>query len=223
MDKTKLTVMANMQNDLNMVINPNWHEAGYPWPRAIMVEAVEALEHYGWKWWKAQPPQTPEVVAQIQLELVDIWHFAMSHIIGINIVQGGDVGSAIDEMFQYFSDLEANPDHLGDVSQLGVHDLFDMLIGSAGIQRQVNGAAFSMLMRHFDLSWDKMYDMYIGKNVLNQFRQANGYKEGTYMKIWNGQEDNVYLAALMERHPDATPTMLNNMLVEYYKTVVRVH
>lgn len=223
MDKSKLAVMANMQNDFNAVINPNWHEAGYPWPRAIMVEAVEALEHYGWKWWKAQPPQTPEVVAQIQLELVDIWHFVMSHIMAVGTIQGRDLEASVEEMFQYFSDLEANPDHYGEVSRHGVHDLFDMLIGSAGIQRQVNGPAFSMLMRHFGLSWDKMYDMYIGKNVLNQFRQANGYKEGTYMKIWHGQEDNVFLAAMMERHPDATPTMLKNMLGEYYKTVVRVH
>jgi hypothetical protein len=34
---------------------------------------------------------------------------------------------------------------------------------------------------------------YFGKNVLNQFRQDNGYKEGTYIKIWNKEEDNVHM------------------------------
>lgn len=33
----------------------------------------------------------------------------------------------------------------------------------------------------------------IGKQALNLFRQDNGYKEGTYTKIWNGVEDNVYM------------------------------
>jgi hypothetical protein len=30
------------------------------------------------------------------------------------------------------------------------------------------------------------------------FRQDNGYKDGTYNKVWNGREDNEYLADIME-------------------------
>ena len=37
------------------------------------------------------------------------------------------------------------------------------------------------------------------KNVLNKFRQDNGYKEGTYRKIWNGKEDNVVLSEILSR------------------------
>ena len=33
--------------------------------------------------------------------------------------------------------------------------------------------------------------------MLNLFRQRHDYKEGTYIKIWNGEEDNVVLARLM--------------------------
>ena len=33
----------------------------------------------------------------------------------------------------------------------------------------------------------------IGKQALNTFRQDNGYKEGTYKKMWNGVQDNVYM------------------------------
>ena len=36
-----------------------------------------------------------------------------------------------------------------------------------------------------------------GKNVLNRFRQSNGYKDGSYQKYWNGKEDNVHLAELI--------------------------
>ena len=38
-----------------------------------------------------------------------------------------------------------------------------------------------------------LYNLYSGKNILNQFRQDNGYKEGTYTKIWDGVEDNVVM------------------------------
>jgi len=70
----QLSTMLALQESLNAKVNPNWKLAGYAWHRAIMVEAVELLEHVGWKWWKAQEPN----IAQARLELVDIWHFAMS-------------------------------------------------------------------------------------------------------------------------------------------------
>ena len=41
------------------------------------------MDHYGWKWWKKQSPDTE----QVKLELVDIWHFGLSQLIlehGIN-------------------------------------------------------------------------------------------------------------------------------------------
>ena len=36
-----------------------------------------------------------------------------------------------------------------------------------------------------------------GKNTLNFFRQDHGYKEGTYIKQWHGEEDNEVLAKLV--------------------------
>ena len=34
------------------------------------------------------------------------------------------------------------------------------------------------------------------KNVLNFFRQDNGYKDGSYIKLWDGKEDNQHLVEL---------------------------
>ena len=39
--------------------------------------------------------------------------------------------------------------------------------------------------------------MYIGKNVLNFFRQDHGYKAGSYIKIWGGREDNEHLSDIV--------------------------
>jgi hypothetical protein len=49
------------------------------------------------------------------------------------------------------------------------------------------------------MPFDELYEIYVGKNVLNMFRQDNGYKEGSYSKIWNGREDNEVLADILQQ------------------------
>ena len=39
--------------------------------------------------------------------------------------------------------------------------------------------------------------LYVGKNVLNLFRQDHGYRDGRYRKSWQGREDNEVLAELL--------------------------
>lgn len=48
------------------------------------------------------------------------------------------------------------------------------------------------------MSFDDLFLGYVGKNLLNRFRQQNGYKQGTYIKIWNGQEDNEVLTEMLK-------------------------
>jgi hypothetical protein len=55
------------------------------------------------------------------------------------------------------------------------------------------------MMQAAELSFDELYKTYIGKNVLNFFRQDHGYKEGSYIKIWNGKEDNEYLSEILAK------------------------
>jgi len=64
------------------------------------------------------------------------------------------------------------------------------------------GAHFNFIagiMKYLHMPFDELYEIYVGKNVLNMFRQDNGYKEGTYNKMWNGREDNEYLADIMKQ------------------------
>ena len=53
-------------------------------------------------------------------------------------------------------------------------------------------------MNGIDLTFEDLYVSYIGKNVLNFFRQDNGYQNGTYKKLWSGKEDNEHLVELVE-------------------------
>ncbi|EPD6447732.1 dUTP diphosphatase, partial [Campylobacter coli] len=67
------------------------------------------------------------------------------------------------------------------------------------------------------LNLEILYKAYIGKNILNIFRQNNGYKQDTYKKIWNGREDNEVLAEILEQELDFDT--IYKKLEEYYKKV----
>ena len=69
--------MLSLQTSMNIKVDSNWVEARYPYLRAVIIEAAEAIEHHGWKWWKKQEKDLP----QLQMELIDIWHFILSEIL----------------------------------------------------------------------------------------------------------------------------------------------
>jgi hypothetical protein len=57
---------------------------------------------------------------------------------------------------------------------------------------------FGRLMAGIDMSFEQLYRGYVGKNVLNFFRQDHGYKDGSYRKHWHdGREDNEHLVEIV--------------------------
>ena len=58
-------------------------------------------------------------------------------------------------------------------------------------------ADFANVMALIDMDFDRLYRTYVGKNVLNFFRQDHGYRDGSYVKQWHGREDNEHLAELL--------------------------
>ena len=63
--------------------------------------------------------------------------------------------------------------------------------------KQFSTARFTAAMKSAGMSFSDLYLGYVGKNVLNFFRQDHGYKEGTYLKLWNGREDNEHLVDIL--------------------------
>jgi hypothetical protein len=61
-----------------------------------------------------------------------------------------------------------------------------------------------------------LYRLYVGKNILNQFRQDHGYKEGSYIKIWNGVEDNLVMKEIWEAQGELKPEALYAQLKLQY-------
>jgi len=182
--KQKLIAMLTLQDSLNRHINPAWVMAGYEWYRAIWVECAELMDHYGWKWWKSQEHDRD----QIRLELIDIWHFGLS----AELVQHqGDIQKAAERML---SELEQE-DTLSPA--IVFKQAVDQLASHALIHHSLRLPVFLQLLAEMDTSFDDLYRIYEGKNVLNRFRQDNGYKDGSYRKLWQGREDNEHLAEIM--------------------------
>ena len=73
----QLTRMLEMQDLMNARVDGQWVSARHPYLRAVVIEAAEAIEHHGWKWWKKQHKD----LAQLQMELIDIWHFLLSEVL----------------------------------------------------------------------------------------------------------------------------------------------
>jgi hypothetical protein len=71
------------------------------------------------------------------------------------------------------------------------------------------------------LNLDTLYRLYVGKNILNQFRQDHGYKDGSYIKIWDGEEDNVVMKRIWEENGELTPEKLYHELTKYYLALTK--
>ncbi len=82
-------------------------------------------------------------------------------------------------------------------SGLGVREATEALALHCLQSRGFSPSRFWDLMLASGLDFDSLYTAYVGKNVLNFFRQDHGYKDGTYVKNWAGREDNEHLSELV--------------------------
>jgi len=189
--KAQATTMLRLQAEMNAKVNPAWIEAAYPYLRAVVVEGAEAMEHRGWKWWKKQDCD----LSQLQMELVDIWHFTLSHLL---LVHGGDQQRALGDLLAAHTADSVSFDGLEyRIADLDLVAKLELNIGLAAARR-ISLPLFSALLRDCGLDWQALYCQYVGKNVLNFFRQDHGYKAGTYRKMWGGREDNEHLVDIMQ-------------------------
>jgi dimeric dUTPase (all-alpha-NTP-PPase superfamily) len=189
--RAQATTMLSLQSQMNAKVNPDWVKAAYPYLRAVVVEGAEAMEHRGWKWWKKQECD----MRQLQMELVDIWHFTLSHIL---LQHEGDQTRALSDLMQ--NDTSDSLQFDGQTYQLPALDLvgkIELNIGLAAARR-ISLSLFASLLRDCGMDWNELYCQYVGKNVLNFFRQDHGYKAGTYLKVWGGREDNEHLVEIMQ-------------------------
>ena len=176
----QLTTMLEMQDRMNRKVHPDWIAQNFAWYRALWIECGELVEHHGYKWWKKQEPAWEHV----RLEVVDIWHFGMSMCFtGSNTP--AEIAAAM------VAELQVGP-----VKELPLPEAVEALAGEILATRRFPVHRFWSVMQAAGLEPEALYTAYVGKNVLNFFRQDNGYKQGTYRKQWQGREDNEHLSEL---------------------------
>ena len=177
----QLVTMLELQDRMNRRVHDQWREQNFAWHRALWLECGELIDHHGYKWWKQQVPDMP----QVRLEVVDIWHFGMSMLFD---------GRAVDQIAaDLLQEWRTVP-----VPATDVVTAAEALAQQTLASRRFPVAAFWTLLDATGLDFNSLYRQYIGKNVLNLFRQDQGYQEGTYVKQWAGREDNEHLLELLE-------------------------
>ena len=181
-----LHTMADMQEQHNVLVHPQWREQGFEFYRAMWVECAEMLDHFGWKWWKQQTPD----IDQVKLELVDIWHFALSE-----LMRERAIDPAVAEQLATVSVDKATD---AESFRLAIETLAAACLST----RSIDLSAFCAAMAALPMDYAELYALYIGKNMLNRFRQNNGYKSGEYRKLWQGREDNEHLIELLDELSD---------------------
>ena len=211
MVKEQIALLLGMQADMNAKVDLKWLNNHNRWWRAIWIEAGELVTHHGYKWWKHEDCDLPAV----QMEIIDILHFGLSQLIQEEMSTVGNVEDIHaffdedDDVYTYrinniVSKFEHNWNatwpHLDDAAARGENMILIAAedVARAALVEQFNIGAFKVLVEAADMSFEDMVQRYIAKNVLNFFRQDYGYKQGTYIKDWNGEEDNIHLERLMQ-------------------------
>lgn len=202
--KQQIATMLELQDSMNSKVHEDWRAQNFEWYRAIWIECAELLDHHGWKWWKKQQPD----VNQIALELVDIWHFGLS----LLLLKDQSLDNIAETVITAFQSVEPEADFPTDLEAFTANTL---------VTKDFDIAGFVGLVKGINMTFDQLYIGYVGKNVLNFFRQDNGYQDGSYHKQWGGREDNEHLVEIVAQLDTSSATfkddLYNNMQTVYRK------
>jgi len=220
--KNKIKEMLTLQDKINSLAAGEQWKTGISnknkvinWKTCIFTEGAELVESTPWKHWKnigAEPDWS-----NIQIEIVDEWHFILSEFLLKHYSNLDKLSSIIEEEMTKglinkeldFEALNLNTKKL--IFEALVCDLEDKEFEVSKIF-----PPFIEMMNYSGLTFEELYLSYIFKNSLNIFRQNNGYKEGTYIKIWNGREDNEYLMDLKNVNSKITFDEIYSNLTKLY-------
>lgn len=157
-------------------ISAEWRSKRFDWRLAAIHEALELIDGIvDWCWYKPLPEVSE---FQAKLELVDIYAFLSSWAMS----ESGSTPYTSLKM-HYFSSITSAP--------VDESEFFTLLVNAKLPIDAIK--AFFKLLKHFDITVDELNRLHAAKSTLNLFRKANGYKEGKYIKMWYGVEDNYYL------------------------------
>lgn len=227
----KILLMLQLQAQLNDATNGEDWTKGITkngkvinWKRCIYMECAEMVDSFSWKHWKSinQEPDWDN----LQIEVVDVWHFIMSLAIenyGQNM-KGGIEDLAINiSQLESFNIIDVRNTHFDTQDNViaKVENIIRLSLTQETLDIEVLIAEFFDLAVMSGLDLETLYRLYVGKNILNQLRQDNGYKDGSYIKVWNGEEDNVVMKRVWEEDANIKPDALYKELTKLYLALTK--
>ena len=151
---------------------------------ALVDELGEYVASLGYQDWKVVPRDE----LNLKVELADICIFAMN----CEFYDSGRVR---------ISDVEYNVSYTGFTPDVAFVD---------EILRMIVEKEFCNIPSFIISNRPNIMQAIEAKQVLNVIRQAFGYKEGKYNKIWGDYEDNMYMMSLINSgDPDIVNKMIN--------------
>jgi len=208
-DKEYIKEMLTLQQKLNDETNGIGWENGYTkndriinWKRCIYMESAELIDSFNWKHWKDINKDTDWENAMI--EIVDIWHFIMSLALeDYKVNSRGNIDHLVNDVINVHGFISFTKEAYA-VDSTPPMEIINDIESIINLTTSFKLDIFDGLLKdYFSLSLKCgvnlkiLYKFYVAKNVLNQFRQDNGYKEGTYKKIWGSKEDNEVMLEIL--------------------------
>ena len=222
----KILLMLQLQASLNDATNGEKWTDGVTkngkvinWKRCIYMECAEMIDSFSWKHWK-NIEKEPDW-DNLQIEVVDVWHFIMSLAIEnySQTLRGQIEDLAIDiSQMDSFTKIDTQNElfELQDDVINKIESIMYDVLSKGGLNLEKLIADFFDLVLMSGLDLESLYKLYVGKNILNQFRQDHGYKDGSYIKVWAGEEDNVVMKRVWEENGDIKPDDLYKELTKLY-------
>lgn len=199
MSKLREYSIADMmlrQDKLNELITPNWKDVRKreEFQTAIVDELAEFLgSGVDYKFWKTTPVEKYNEFNATRIEMVDIIHFVLS----LMLLDGYDNEVYLANEYLRNDSYNGTPfilfdnklDHYAFIRL--VQDLFDCEADYVHCLLMIAGSA--------GMSSEEVSAVYEAKATLNEFRATNGYKEGKYVKVQDGIEDNERLRGIVQK------------------------
>jgi len=200
------------------------------WELAAVLELSEALDSLNWKWWK--DIASNDDIDNIKVELVDTMCFMLSILMTDfkkdNTYDRALLLNKLNSIINYSRDVSYVFDS-AKFKKLSFELISNTLIVKNS--KSVNKNSVILFDGLLDLLYSipgfnlhELFKMYIAKDALNTVRQQLGYKDGTYIKMWDGVEDNVHvmntLLTLDINNMDKQE--LVDMIIEKYKKINKI-
>ncbi len=205
-DKHKMLLlnMLTLQEELNIATNGSEYKLGFTehgdkisWTRCIVMEAFELASFTKWRHW--EDIEGTIDWHNIQIEIIDILHFVLSY-----LLQHVNIDDIIDDVVILSNyDISNFPDvtSIRDESENLIY--YTLMVQNNDDIDSKNAAhiilsKFFLLAQFAAIAFEDLYKIYVAKNRLNLFKQNNGYKEGTYSKIWGDKKDSEVMFEMLK-------------------------